>query len=75
MVRLSFGGKYNELHDIAQNLRVRLDVIELNTGLQASVYQTAPERFLDLFDHLHYKAGTATRQLTFDPTSRDDTEV
>ena len=57
VLRLSFGGKYNEPEDIARNLRTQLDVIERNAGLQATPYPTAPERLLDLFDRLHHKTG------------------
>ena len=57
VVRLSFGGKYNEPGDIAQNLRAQLDVIERNAGLPASAHQTAPERLLDLLDRLHRATG------------------
>ncbi len=57
VVRLSFGGKYNEPEDVARNLRTQLDVIARNAGLPETGYQTAPERLLDLLDRLHHKTG------------------
>jgi len=57
VVRLSFGGKYNEPNDIARNLLTQLDVIERNAGLPAAGRQTAPEHLLDLMDRLHHATG------------------
>ncbi len=57
VLRLSFGGKYDEPADIERNIMAQLDVIERNAGLSAAVCRTAPERLLDLLDRLHRATG------------------
>ena len=57
VLRLSFGGKYNEPADIERNILAQLDVIERNAGLSAAACRTAPERLLDLLDRLHRSTG------------------
>ena len=57
VLRLSFGGKYNEPADIERNIMAQLDVIERNAGLSAATCRTAPERLLDLLDRLHRSTG------------------
>ncbi|MCY4220502.1 MAG: AAA family ATPase [Thiotrichales bacterium] len=57
VLRLSFGGKYNEPEDIERNILTQLDVIERNAGLSAAACRTAPERLFDLLDRLHRSTG------------------
>ena len=57
VVRISFGGIYQQPDEIAHSLRAQLDIIERNAGLQASTYHTASERLLDLLDRLHAQTG------------------
>ena len=57
VVRLSFGGKYDDPEDIARSVRAQLTTIERGAGLAVSPWQTAPESLLDLLDRLHRKTG------------------
>ena len=57
VLRLSFDGKYTEPADIERNIMAQLDVIERNAGLSAADFRTAPERLLNLLDHLHHSTG------------------
>jgi len=57
VLRLSFGGKYNEPEDIERNVLAQLEAIERNAGLPASSSATGPERLLDLLDRLHVAKG------------------
>ncbi len=60
VVRLSFGGKYNEPGDIERNILTQLELVERNAGLRPASCRTGPERLLDLLDRLH---GAARRQV------------
>ena len=57
VVRLSFGGKYNEPEDLERSILTQLEVIERNADLPTASRQTGPERLLDLLDRLHRAAG------------------
>ncbi|MXY66890.1 MAG: AAA family ATPase [Gammaproteobacteria bacterium] len=58
VVRLSFGGKYNEPGDVDRSVLNQLAIIERNAGLpQAISLDTGPERFQDLLDRLHHATG------------------
>ena len=57
VVRLSFGGKYNEPGDIERNVLAQLEMIERNAGLLPGASSTGPERLLDLLDRLHDSFG------------------
>ncbi len=57
VVRLSFGGKYNEPGDIERNILTQLALIERNAGLPPAACTTGPERLLDLLDRLHDATG------------------
>ena len=58
VVRLSFGGKYNEAGDLEDDITSQLAIIERNAGLDsAQVPRTAPARLRDLLDRLHHATG------------------
>ncbi len=57
VLRLSFGGKYNDPEDIERSILAQLDVIERNSGLRSASFRTGPERLWDLLDRLHRSAG------------------
>ncbi len=58
VVRLSFGGKYNEPGDVERSVLNQLTIIERNAGLSPAVeLDTGPERFQDLLDRLHHATG------------------
>ena len=58
VVRLSFGGKYNEAGDLEDDIKSQLAIIERNAGLDsAQVPRTAPARLRDLLDRLHHATG------------------
>ena len=58
VVRLSFGGKYNEPGDVERSALNQLAIIERNAGLALSPSpDTGPERLQDLLDRLHHATG------------------
>ena len=58
VVRLSFGGKYDEPGDLAQSIANQLMIIERNSGLDpAESPCSGPERLRDLLDRLHHATG------------------
>ncbi len=58
VVRLSFGGKYDEPGDLAHSIDNQLAIIERNAGLDpAQSSFTGPERLRDLLDRLHQTTG------------------
>ena len=57
VVRLSFGGKYNDPGDLERSILTQLDVIERNAGLSGASRRAGPERLLDLLDRLHHASG------------------
>ena len=58
VVRLSFGGKYNEPDDLAQCIATQLEIIERNAGLEPVQSPcSGPERLRNLLDRLHHAAG------------------
>ncbi len=57
VVRLSFGGKYNEPGDIERNVLTQLALIERDAGLPPASCTTGPERLLDLLHRLHRTTG------------------
>ncbi|WP_419906636.1 AAA family ATPase [Hoeflea sp.] len=57
VLRLSFGGKYDEREDIERNILAQLKSVERKAGLAASVYTTGPEQLFDLLDRLHQSSG------------------
>ena len=58
VVRLSFGGKYDEPGDLAQSIASQLAIIERNAGLDPVRSPcTGPERLRDLLDRLHRATG------------------
>ncbi|MCY4151817.1 MAG: AAA family ATPase [Aestuariivita sp.] len=54
VVRLSFGGKYEEPRDVEQSILAQLKIIERRADLSAATWQTAPEYLFDLLDRLHH---------------------
>ena len=58
VLRLSFGGKYNEREDIEHSILTQLELIEHSTGLDpAHTKGTGPERLQSVIYHLHHKTG------------------
>ncbi len=58
VVRLSFGGKYNEPGEIEEDIIVQLDGVEREHGLPpARISYTGPRRLRDLLDRLHDATG------------------
>ena len=58
VVRLSFGGKYNESGDLDDDIANQLAIIERNAGLTAVQPPcTSPSRLRDLLDRLHHATG------------------
>ena len=58
VVRLSFGGKYNEAGDLEDDVSSQLAIIERNAGLgPAQLPRTAPSRLRELLDRLHHATG------------------
>ena len=57
VVRLSFGGKYNDPEDLERNIIAQLEVIERNAGIANMRPRSGPERLLDLLDRLHRSTG------------------
>ncbi len=57
VVRLSFGGKYNEPGDIERNILTQLELVERHAGLPSAACRTGPERLLDILDRLHGVTG------------------
>ncbi len=57
VVRLSFGGKYDEPQDIERNILTQLEVVERNAGLRHPSCSSGPERLFDLLDRLHSTTG------------------
>ncbi|MYJ94554.1 MAG: AAA family ATPase, partial [Proteobacteria bacterium] len=57
VVRLSFGGKYNDPGDLERSILTQLEVIERNADLPVAACRTGPERLLDLLDRLHHSTG------------------
>ena len=58
VVRLSFGGKYNQLEDIERSIITQLELIEHSAGLDpAQAKGTGPERLQSVLHHLHHAAG------------------
>ncbi|MXY64578.1 MAG: ATP-binding protein [Gammaproteobacteria bacterium] len=58
VVRLSFGGKYDEPGDLEQSITNQLAIIERNAGLDpAKPPCSGPERLRDLLDRLHHATG------------------
>ena len=58
VVRLSFGGKYNETGDLADDIGSQLAIMERNAGLDpAQAPRSAPSRLRDLLDRLHQTTG------------------
>ncbi len=53
VVRLSFGGKYNDPGDLDRSILTQLEVIERNAGLPAVSRTSGSEFLLDLLDRLH----------------------
>ena len=58
VVRLSFGGKYNEAGDLEDDVSSQLAIIERNAGLgPAQLPRTAPSQLRELLDRLHHATG------------------
>ena len=58
VVRISFGGKYNEAEDLANDILVQLAILERNADLAPeSGNLTGPGRLRSLLDRLHEKTG------------------
>ena len=58
VVRLSFGGKYNETGDLDDDIGSQLAIMERNAGLDpAQAPRSAPSRLRDLLDRLHQTTG------------------
>ena len=58
VVRISFGGKYNEPEDLANDILVQLAILERNADLAPeSGNLTGPGRLRSLLDRLHDKTG------------------
>ncbi len=58
VVRLSFGGKYNETGDLDDDIGNQLAIMERNAGLDpAQAPRSAPSRLRDLLDRLHQTTG------------------
>ncbi len=58
VVRLSFGGKYNEPGDLQRSILNQLAIIERNAGLApVRDLEDGPERLRDLLDRLHRHTG------------------
>ncbi len=58
VVRLSFGGKYNETGDLAEDIGNQLAIMERNAGLDPVQSPcSAPSRLRDLLDRLHQTTG------------------
>ena len=57
VVRLSFGGKYDEPGDLHSNIISQLARIEQDAGLEPSVNGTGPDRLQDLLHGLHRTTG------------------
>ena len=58
VVRLSFGGKYNETGDLDDDIGNQLGIIERNAGLDPVQSPcTTPSRLRDLLDRLHHTSG------------------
>ena len=58
VVRLSFGGKYNESGELAKDILNQLGIIERNVGFSPiPSTETGPGHLRDLLDHLHRATG------------------
>ena len=58
VVRLSFGGKYNEIGDLDDDIGSQLSIMERNSGLDpAQAPRSAASRLRDLLDRLHHITG------------------
>ena len=58
VVRLSFGGKYNESGDLDDDIRSQLAIMERNAGLDpAQAPRSTPSRLRDLLNRLHQTTG------------------
>ena len=57
VLRLSFGGKYNEPGDIERNVLAQLAATERNAGLPTSVHTSGPECLLDDEDRSRIRTG------------------
>ena len=58
VVRLSFGGKYNEPGELAKDILNQLGIIERSVGFSPiPSTETGPGRLRDLLDHLHRATG------------------
>ncbi len=57
VVRLSFGGKYNEPGEVERNVLTQLEATERDASLLPASSTTGPERLFDLLHRLHRKTG------------------
>ncbi len=59
VIRLSFGGKYNEPGDLERNVHAQLLIYERNSGLETPIqdFYSGPIRLMNLLHHLHHKTG------------------